>query len=761
MNHPSILHRRPQTAMLCHSATQLLGLCTPSHLNPVFTKRVLLLFLWLGVAVPPAMAQKTWTGAYTTADVANPSELVVAHVVASSSQVGNPATNTIDGNFDTRWSAYGNGQWIRYQLDSAAMVKSIKIAWYKGNERKENFDIQTSLDGTNWKTVFSGYSSGTTKAFETYTITPAFAAYMRIMGHGNNLSLWNSITETEFIKDTTPSKSITEVLGVIKVQLDSAQVFPDKTFYPRSTNSDGSIKRVRANDWTSGFFPGSLWYMYEITKEATWRGRAEAWTAGLESQQFNKSTHDVGFMLFSSFGQGYRLTGNQKYKQILLQGAKSLATRYNPKVGCIKSWNAFHFPVIIDNMMNLELLFWATKVSRDSSFHNIAVKHALTTIANHFRPDNSSYHVVDYDTSTGKVLRKFTYQGLNDSSDWARGQAWGLYGFTMCYRETKDLRFLNMAKKIADFYISHPNMPFDLIPYWDFDAFDYRDASAACVASAALIELSQYVPEKRDVYYHFGTNTLKTLSSATYLAIAGSNNHFVLKHSVGHRRSNIEVDKPLNYADYYFIQALLRQKKPAPIVTAQGGTSKITVKWNASTGAQYYSVKRSEIRGGPYTTIATNITDTTYSNNNLASGKTYYYRVTPWDAMGEGETSTEASAATNPLTTVTTVHVFNPSAEINKKSLLNNDKPDEHRKFDFILSPNPSTSIVNIYLSGLPLNKPFKLLVISASGMEVKTTQVNSSNQNFQLDVSLLPKGMYTIALVAEGSVVHKKFVKM
>lgn len=316
-------------------------------------------------------------------------------------------------------------------------------------------------------------------------------------------------------------------LNIAMNHLARAQNYANKSLYPRSTNPDGTIKRVTASDWTSGFFPGSLWLMYENTKDEIWRTRAEQWTAALESQKTNTSTHDVGFMLYSSFGNGYRLTGNEKYKEILLQGAKSLSTRFNPKVGCIKSWNNsnYSFPVIIDNMMNLEILFWATRVSGDSSYYKIAVKHALTTMANHFRSDNSSYHLVDFNPNDGRVISKVTVQGLNNLSDWARGQAWGLYGYTMCYRETRDIRFLIMAKKIADFYITHPNMPADFVPFWDFDAFDYRDASAACIAGSALIELSQYTSEKRTTYYNYAINILKSLSSSNYTASVGTNNN--------------------------------------------------------------------------------------------------------------------------------------------------------------------------------------------------------------------------------------------
>jgi hypothetical protein len=362
-------------------------------------------------------------------------------------------------------------------------------------------------------------------------------------------------------------------------------------------------------------------------------------------------------MLNRSFGEGYRLTGDQTYKAILIQGAKSLSTRFNTKVGCIKSWDntAYTFPVIIDNMMNLELLFWATKVTGDSSYYKIAVRHALTTIANHFRPDNSSYHVVNYDSINGNVISKSTAQGLNKLSDWARGQAWGLYGFTMCYRETKDIRFLNMAKKIADFYIGHSNMPKDLVPFWDFDAFDYRDASAACIASSALIELSQFASDKRTTYYNFGINTLKTIALPGYIAAVGTNNDFILKHSVGNKPKGTEVDKPLIYTDHFFIEALLRCKKPGPFLSTTNGEEEVKLKWNLATGATYYNIKRSVVKGGPYTIIKSNTVNTNYTDTGLTPGKTYYYIVTAYSTTGEGGTSLEVSGIPKSLITNTQI----------------------------------------------------------------------------------------------------------
>lgn len=354
-----------------------------------------------------------------------------------------------------------------------------------------------------------------------------------------------------------------------KKQLSNAlQANTDPTRIPRSTKKDGSIHLVPSDDWTSGFFAGSLWYMYEYTKDEQWKKEAEKWTASLEKEKHNKSTHDLGFMLYCSFGNGYRLTGKEQYKEVLLEGANSLITRFNPKVGLIKSWDSsekWQYPVIIDNMMNLELLFWTTKVSGDSIYYNIAVTHALNTIKHHFRPDNSSFHVINYDTTTGKVLWKGTHQGYSDESAWARGQAWGLYGYTMTYRETKDKRFLDQATKIADFFINHKNLPADRIPYWDFNAPDQpkapRDAAAAAIASSGLLELSKYAGKKGKTYQEAATAMIKSLSTPGYTAKEGTNNNFILMHATGHLPGDSEIDVPLVYADYYYIEGLMRLNK--------------------------------------------------------------------------------------------------------------------------------------------------------------------------------------------------------
>lgn len=329
-----------------------------------------------------------------------------------------------------------------------------------------------------------------------------------------------------------------------------------------------SIHWAPAGSWTSGFFPGELWYMYQYTSKKFWKKKAQKWAAGLKSQQYNTGTHDVGFMMYCSYGNGYRLTHNKKYKKILLQSARSLATRYNPKVGAIKSWNSFKkwkYPVIIDNMMNLQLLFWATQASGDSTFYHIAKQHALTTLKHQFRSDGGSYHVVAYDSTTGKVLWRGTKQGYSDSSTWARGESWGLYGFTMVYRYTKDPRFLRQAQKIAHYILTNKHLPDDDIPYWDYDAPNIpdasRDASAAAIMSSAFIKLSHYVNKKDSARYIKATETiLKSLSNPPYrVQEVGDNHGFILRKSIsGRKTANSGVSQSWVYTDYYYIQANLR-----------------------------------------------------------------------------------------------------------------------------------------------------------------------------------------------------------
>lgn len=339
---------------------------------------------------------------------------------------------------------------------------------------------------------------------------------------------------------------------------------------PRTFDSTaGKVLTSNSRAWTSGFFPGTLWYLYQYDQDPALRREAEARTALLADQQFFTGTHDLGFMLYCSYGNAYRLTGDTAYKRVLLNAAHSLSTRFNPTVGCIKSWDhgAWTYPVIIDNMMNLELLCWAAGAAPDPEYLKIAETHANTTLKNHFRPDYSSFHVVDYDPATGKILQKKTAQGYADGSAWARGQSWGLYGYTMMYRETRDPRYLNQAQHIAAFILHNKHLPADLVPYWDFDAPDiphaYRDVSAASVMASALLELSTFTKDKRlaGTYLQAAGKILRSLSSPAYRAKAGACGGFLLMHSVGNLPGHSEVDVPLSYADYYFVEALLRYRK--------------------------------------------------------------------------------------------------------------------------------------------------------------------------------------------------------
>ncbi|GAB3753385.1 glycoside hydrolase family 88 protein [Spirosoma pomorum] len=328
---------------------------------------------------------------------------------------------------------------------------------------------------------------------------------------------------------------------------------------------------ISYKDWTSGFWPGTLWYVYEYTKDPKWKAKADSFSRELAPLAYQKAIdHDLGFQMYCSFGNGLRLTGNPEYKTILLATADTLATLFNPKVGTILSWPRsvpnMEWPqhnTIMDNMINLELLFWASKNGGGKRLYDMAVSHATTTMENHFRPDYTSYHVVVYDRETGKKIKGVTHQGYADNSMWARGQSWAIYGYTMTYRETKDPTFLDFAQKVSDVYLKR--LPKDLIPYWDFSAPDIpnapRDASAAAVTASALLELSTFVNDKAKAatYRAKAEQMLESLSSANYQS-RQINDAFLL-HSTGHKPNNGEVDASINYADYYYIEALLRLKK--------------------------------------------------------------------------------------------------------------------------------------------------------------------------------------------------------
>lgn len=363
------------------------------------------------------------------------------------------------------------------------------------------------------------------------------------------------------------------------------KAIPHPVAYPRTIEPDGKLRTTPMNDWTEGFYPGSLWYIYEQNQKEEWKKEAIRWTEALEPMKKLTSHHDIGFLIYCSFGNAYRLTQKEQYKHIIIEAANSLCTRFSSQTGCIKSWNyrkswngkdEWFYPVIIDNMMNLELLYFASKVTGNPQYAEIANAHALTTAREQFREDYSNYHVVNYDPKTGNALHKQTCQGFSDNSAWARGQAWAIYGYTMAYREIQKPEFLEMAQKTAEFWLNHSNLPKDMIPYWDFNAgqagyipdWNYvasrfektpRDASAAAITASALFELYKYVePKVGERYYKAAVKTLSSLATATYFAEQGTNGHFLLKHCVGSIPHDNEIDVPLVYADYYFLEALHR-----------------------------------------------------------------------------------------------------------------------------------------------------------------------------------------------------------
>lgn len=369
------------------------------------------------------------------------------------------------------------------------------------------------------------------------------------------------------------SNAITQTNLMLK-ELDAIGIPKGDLVTPR-TLEKGELKLVASKDWCSGFFPGELWYLYEMGLGAQYKSAAEKYTAFIEKEKTNGVTHDMGFKVYCSVGNGYRLTKDPHYKDVLIESARTLSTRFNPKIGLIRSWDhhkeQWDYPVIIDNMLNLELLFEATKLTGDSSFYKIAVSHADKTIQHHFRADYSTWHVVDYNPATGIPQKKQTHQGYSDESAWARGQAWALYGYTMCYRETRDPKYLAQAEHVAAYIFGHPNMPKDLIPYWDFNApaipNEPRDVSAATVIASGLYELSTY--SKKGKSYLAKANTMMKNITSNYMAAPGTAKGFILLHSTGSKPSNTEVDAPLSYADYYYLEAMsraLRLSKHKPIV---------------------------------------------------------------------------------------------------------------------------------------------------------------------------------------------------
>ncbi|MCK5823901.1 MAG: glycoside hydrolase family 88 protein [Ichthyobacteriaceae bacterium] len=408
--------------------------------------------------------------------------------------------------------------------------------------------------------------------------TKVVAISLAVVGLSSCATDNTKATDKDVVNEQTAKESkndlIKRVFSRAEVQYTSLiNEIGDKTplLNPRSVKKDGSLRMAWREDWTSGFFPGTLWYMYEYTKADKWKVNADKFTMAIDSAQFVKWHHDVGFMVENSFGNGYRLTGNEYYKQAVIDAAKSLSTRYRPVARIIQSWDTdapwiagrgWDMPAIIDNMMNLNLMYKATGYTKDNKYADIANNHAAATLKNAYRDNGSCFHLVDYDHKTGKVRSTVNFQGYSDPSSWARGQAWGLYGFMEVFRETGNVDAKNQAIKIADYIMNTPKIPADKIPYWDYDdpkiPESPRDASAAALVASALIDMSELVPEKKAEYLAYAEDVLRELSSDKYLAKEGTNGGFILMHSVGNFHEDNENDSPLNYADYYFMEALVK-----------------------------------------------------------------------------------------------------------------------------------------------------------------------------------------------------------
>ena len=359
-------------------------------------------------------------------------------------------------------------------------------------------------------------------------------------------------------------KGAAEKLKRSATSLDPANGYP--RFVPAA---GGNWEQQSAGQWTSGFFAGTLWYMYQATHLPEWKALAEKWTVGLESNKSITTTHDLGFMIFNSFGRGYLATGDPHYKQVVLDASRSLVTRYNPRVGAIKSWNterapdrraSWKYPVIIDNLMNLELLFWSAANGGDPAWKTIAEQHALTAARTQVRADGSTAHIALFDPASGALENTVTWQGYSDSSAWARGQAWAIHGFTNAYARTGRPELLAAARKTADYFITH--LPPDGIPYWDFRHPEIpnteRDASAAAIAASGLIDLARRTDSISSARYRSVAE--KILLSLTRDYTAGPGSAAILAHSVGGRPQNSEVDVGIVYADFYYVEALLRLK---------------------------------------------------------------------------------------------------------------------------------------------------------------------------------------------------------
>jgi unsaturated chondroitin disaccharide hydrolase len=371
--------------------------------------------------------------------------------------------------------------------------------------------------------------------------------------------------------DTAFDRLVRDDVSFAAARVANAESAVPSSVYPQETDASGNWKTTPASIWTSGFLAGLDWEIYQATGAPAWRVLAQARQSGVESQDVNTADHDIGFKIFDSFGHGYRLTGNTNSPPVLLTAAQSLATLYDPDVGCLLSWGdpSTDFKVVIDSVMNLELLLWAAKHGGPASLRNIAITHARHLQSDHVRADGSTFHAVWYNPTSGAILKKGTIQGNGDNSTWSRGQAWAIHGFTMLYRETGDPSFLATARSTADWYLAH--VPHDMVPYWDFDFTDGstepRDSSAAAIAASGLLELARLDPDahRANTYLSGADATLTSLSSHAYRS-DGTSNKAILLHGTRFKKENNDYDTGLIFGDYFFVEALLRLRWFAPSV---------------------------------------------------------------------------------------------------------------------------------------------------------------------------------------------------
>lgn len=483
-----------------------------------------------------------------------------------------------------RTLAFGYSQYnLHHIIDLMLMVKHQGLDFHKYGIRDEHsfFKAMDFLAPYMGKSVklwpyqqISGWEEKQQEMacdfYRAYTIDESRKDYLHIyqqVKYRDWSDLFVLLYETPTKIDNAMARANEQLRYALKCTAEARKTAKGDRITPRSIGKDGNLVLVGPKDWCSGFFAGTLWQMYQYSHEQYWRENAVSNTWLIESAKWHRGTHDLGFMIGDSFGKAYQLTEEQSYRDVMLQAARTLCTRFSPKVGCIRSWDhnadKWKFPVIIDNMMNLEMLFEAYQLTGDKSFYDIAVSHANVTMKNHFRDDYSSFHVVDYDPVTGAVRSRVTHQGYSDDSFWSRGQGWALYGYTMCYRYTHDLRYLEQAKNVAKFLFSLKNMPEDGIFYWDMkdpaipDA--PRDASSAALVASAFYELQGYVDAELGRQYKAYADKIVNSLIDHYQAPVGSNQGFLLLHSTGHKPGNSEIDVPINYADYFYMEALLRK----------------------------------------------------------------------------------------------------------------------------------------------------------------------------------------------------------